>query len=159
MKNIIARRVNQLLPVEYLKSVLETLIANRPLKLLRFIAQTGRSKVAWIYVENTLDNSRYSTFVSFADLLDSFLCWLETAQIALMAFWHKAVISKIVNPFYAVGDCVYTPGWGIVEILDKDSTHNGFVPRLWIETEDTIEKIMPCEVCQNITKISLDRSV
>ena len=53
---------------------------------------------------------------------------------------------------------IYTPGWGIVEILDKDSTHNGSVPRLWIETEDTIEKIMPCEVCQNITN-NLDRSV
>ena len=83
MKNIIARSVNQLLPVEYLKSVLETLIVNRPLKLLRFIPQTGRSKVAWIYVENTLNKSRYSTFISFADLLESFLCWLETAQTLL----------------------------------------------------------------------------
>ena len=68
MKNIIARSLNQLLPVEQLKSVLETLIANRPLKLLRFIPQTGRSKVAWIYVENTLNKSRYSTFISFGDL-------------------------------------------------------------------------------------------
>lgn len=145
MKNIIARSVNQLLPVEYLKSVLETLIANRPLKLLRFIPQTGRSKVAWIYVENTLNKSRYSTFISFADLLASFFCWLETAQIALMAFWQKVIISKIVAPLFAVGDRVYTPGWGIVEILDKDWTHNETVPRLWIETEDSIERILPCQ--------------
>ena len=148
MKNIIARSVNQLLPVEYLKSVLETLIADRPLKLLRFIPRTGRNQIVWIYVENTLNHSRYSTFISFADLLDSFLCWLETAQIALMAFWHKAVISKIVEPFYAVGDKVYSSAWGIVEILDKDLTHNESVPRLWIETEDSIEKILPCEVCR-----------
>ncbi len=145
MKNIIARSLNQLLPVEQLKSVLETLIANRPLKLLRFIPQTGRSKVAWIYVENTLNKSRYSTFISFADLLDSFLCWLETAKIALMAFWQKAVISKIVEPLYEVGDKVYSSAWGIVEILDKDSTHNETVPRLWIETENSIERILPCE--------------
>lgn len=145
MKNIIARSVNQLLPVEHLKSVLETLIADRPLKLLRFIPQSGRSKVAWIYVENTLDNSRYSTFISFADLLESFLCWLETAQIALMAFWQKAVISRIIEPLYAVGDKVHSPGWGIVEILDKDMTHNESVPRLWIETENSIERILPCE--------------
>ena len=145
MKNIIARSVNQLLPVEYLKSVLETLIADRPLKLLRFIPQSGRSKVAWIYVENTLDNSRYSTFVSFKELLDSFLCWLETAKLTLMAFWQKAVISRIIEPLYAIGDKVYSPGWGIVEILDKDMTHNESVPRLWIETENSIERILPCE--------------
>ena len=145
MKNIIARSVNQLLPVEYLKSVLETLIADRPLKLLRFIPQTGRSKVAWIYVENTLNKSRYSTFISFADLLDSFFCWLETAKLTLMAYWQKAVISRIIEPLYEVGDLVYSPGWGIVEILDKDSTHNETVPRLWIETEYSIERILPCE--------------
>ena len=145
MKNIIARSVNQLLPVEYLKSVLETLIADRPLKLLRFIPQTGRSKVAWIYVENTIDNSRYSTFISFADLLNSFLCWLETVKLTLMTFWQKAVISKIIDPLYVVGEKVYSSAWGIVEILDKDSTHNETVPRLWIETENSIERILPCE--------------
>ena len=140
MKNIIARSVNQLLPVEHLKSVWETLIADRPLKLLRFIPQSGRSKVAWIYVENTLNNSRYSTFISFAELLESFLCWLETAKLTLMAYWQKAVISRIIAPLYEVGDKVYSPGWGIVEILDKDSTHNETVPRLWSEENARVSR-------------------
>ena len=138
----IARRVNQLLPPQLLKSVLETLIINSPLKLLRFIPQCGRSKVAWIYVENTLTSSRRATFISFAELLESFLSWLEVAKLTLFAWWQKVIISRIVEPLFAVGDRVYTSTWGVVEVLDKDWTHNDTVPRLWIETEDTIERIL-----------------
>ena len=141
----IARRVNQLLPSELLKSVLETLIINSPLKLLRFIPQAGRSKVAWIYVENTLTTSRRATFISFKELLESFLSWLEIAKLTVMAWWQKVIISRIVEPLFAVGDRVYTSTWGVVEVLEKDWIHNNSVPRLWIETEDTIERILTWE--------------
>ena len=43
-------RINKILNSEQLEAVLQTLLQNRPVKIIRIIAATGRSQVTWIHI-------------------------------------------------------------------------------------------------------------
>lgn len=150
--NSIAQPINRLLPVETIKAVLETLVINKPVKILKFIARTGKylQGTCWIYVENEITGDRRATFVSFADLLRSFWIWLETAQVMLMALYQRIAVSRVVWQYVEEGDRVYSPKHGWVTIIEKELVENfrckDLIPRFWIETEEAIDRVMACEV-------------
>ena len=81
-------RINKILNSEQLEAVLKTLFRDRPVKILRIIAATGRSQVSWIHIENTVSGKKLATFISFQDLIDSFWEWLRVLEMFALAAWE-----------------------------------------------------------------------
>ena len=139
---------NRILFAEQTELVLRTLLINRPLKLIKFLAKTGkyRQSCPWIYVENEITGDRYSTFVSLDDFLRAFWTWIETAQVMFMAFWQRIAISKVVWSLLDVGEEVYNAGYGWGKIVEK--IWDKGIPRFAIAFErgNRIENIISCEV-------------
>jgi hypothetical protein len=98
-------RINKILNSEQLEAVLQTLFQNRPIKIIRIIAATGRSQVTWIHLENILNQRRMASFLSFEDLIGNFWEWLVTLEMFALAAWE---INRI-------RECV----WHLVEKSDR----------------------------------------
>lgn len=148
MNNIAPQPINRILDSEQIEQVLQILLINKPVRLLKFFARTGRneSSVPWIYFENEITGDRIATFVSFNDVFSAFLIWLETAQVLLLAFWQRIAISKVIWQFVQVGDRVYSEGFGCVEVVEKDITEGQKIPRFWIAADDCLDSVMPCDI-------------
>ena len=148
MNNIARQPINRILHNEQIEQVLRTLLINKPVKLLKFIARTGRNStsVPWIYIENEITGERMSTFVSMKDVFLAFWTWLETAQVLFLAFWQRISISKVIWQYVEIGETVYNQGYGWVKVVDKDWTEGKGIPRFWIDTGDRLETLMPCQV-------------
>ena len=99
-------RINKILNSEQLQAVLETLFRDRPVKILRSIAATGRSQVSWIHIENTISGQRLATFISFQDLIDGFWYWLELLKHLIMSAIDLATISTCIWSLAKVGALV-----------------------------------------------------
>ena len=82
-------QINRILQPEQLAEVLGTLFVNRPIKIIRTIARTGKyaQSVPWVHYECELTGMRRATFISFQDLLQGFWAWLECANLMLMTLW------------------------------------------------------------------------
>ena len=141
-------RLNRILDSEQITDILKTLFINRPIKIIRVIARSGRggSSVPWVYLKNEITGDRVATFISFQDLLHNFWAWLETVKLLVIAHFQRQAISKVVWFFVNQGDRVYhrTLGWGIV--VEKQLSVSSKIPRFWLDLEDRIEIIEPCFV-------------
>ena len=142
--------INRILDREQIASILDTLLANRPVKILRVIARTGKntSSVPWIYYSNQLTGDRFATFISFDDLIQNFWIWLSTVELTMMAMFKRIAISKVVTLFVSEGDCVYSLQHGWATVIEKQFSESLGIPRLWIEVERDaqIEIVEPCYV-------------
>ena len=139
-------RINKILNSEQLQAVLETLFRDRPVKILRSIAATGRSQVSWIHIENTISGQRLATFISFQDLIDGFWYWLELLKHMIMSAIDLATISTCIWSLANIGDGVFSPKLsrsGIV--IDKDISNSG-KERLWINWGRGVEVVNPLDI-------------
>lgn len=118
-------RINKILNSEQLQAVLQTLFRNRPVKIIRIIAATGRSQVTWIHIENILNQRRMASFLSFNDLIENFWEWLQVLEMFALSAWEISQIQECVWNLVAVGDR-----------LSKDNFSSGIV----IEKKITPEK-------------------
>lgn len=119
-------RINKILNSEQLQAVLETLFQNRPIKIIRIIAATGRSQVTWIHIENILNKRRMASFLSFDDLIENFWEWLLMLEMFALAAWKINRIRECVWNLVSIGD----------RILSKDNYNSGIV----INKDITLEK-------------------
>ncbi|MDJ0594414.1 MAG: hypothetical protein QNJ72_31305 [Pleurocapsa sp. MO_226.B13] len=147
MNNIsIPQRINRLLPDQQIEAILRTLLINRPVRILKTLVRTGRNQISWIYIENEITGDRTATFVSFADLLEAFWTWLESAQLMLMALWQRETVAKAIWQNTDVGTKVYHRNFGWCEVVGKDLTERLGIPRFWVETSDSLEIVNAIEV-------------
>jgi hypothetical protein len=121
-------RINKILNSEQLEAVLQILFQNRPIKIIRIIAATGRSQVTWIHLENILNQRRMASFLSFDDLIGNFWEWLVTLEMFALAAWE---INRI-------RECV----WHLVDksdrILVRDNHNCGVVVDKIITSETKV---------------------
>lgn len=110
-------RINQILNSAQLEAVLQTLFQNRPVKIIRVIAATGRSQVTWIHIENVLNQRRMASFLSFDDLIGNFWSWLMTLEMFALAMWEIHRIRECVWNLVGIGDRVFS----------KDNNNSGVV--------------------------------
>lgn len=110
-------RINKILNSEQLEAVLQTLFQNRPIKIIRIIAATGRSQVTWIHIENVLNHRRMASFLSFDDLIQNFWEWLLMLEMFAASAWEINQIRECVWSLVDIGD----------RILCKDSNNVGVV--------------------------------
>ena len=96
---------------------MQTLFQNRPVKIIRIIAATGRSQVTWIHIENALNQRRMASFLSFDDLIENFWSWLMTLEMFALAMWEINQIRECVWNLIGIGDCIFS----------KDSNNSGVV--------------------------------
>lgn len=120
-------RINKILNSEQLEAVLQTLFQNRPVKIIRIIAATGRSQVTWIHIENVLNQRRMASFLSFNDLIKNFWEWLLMLEMFALAAWEINQIRACVWKLACIGD----------RIFSKDSNKTGIV----VDKNITVEKI------------------
>jgi len=120
-------RINKILNSEQLEAVLQTLFQNRPVKIIRIIAATGRSQVTWIHIENALNQRRMASFLSFDDLIKNFWEWLLMLEMFAASAWEIERIRECVWKLVRIGD----------RIFSKDSNNTGVV----INKDITVEKI------------------
>ena len=133
-------RINKILNSEQLEAVLKTVFRDRPIKILRIIAATGRSQVSWIHLENTVSGRKLATFISFKDLIAGFWEWLAVLEMFALAAWEISTIATCVWNLINIGDGVYsreTNQFGIV--VDKDITEYQGINRLWIDWGESIQ--------------------
>ena len=142
--------LNRILDREQIASILNTIFAKRPVKILRVIARSGKnaSSVPWIYYSNELTGDRFATFISFNDLLQNFWVWLSTLELTMMAMFKRIAISKVVTLFVSEGDHVYSQQHGWATVVEKQFSESLGIPRFWIEVErdSRLEIIEPCFV-------------
>ena len=110
-------RINKILNSEQLEAVLQTLFHNRPVKIIRIIAATGRSQVTWIHIENVLNQRRMASFLSFDDLIKNFWEWLVMLEMFALAAWEINRLRECVWNLVRVGD----------RVLSKDNNNCGVV--------------------------------
>ncbi|GAB4551292.1 MAG: hypothetical protein Tsb0014_45590 [Pleurocapsa sp.] len=101
-------RINKILNSQQLEAVLRTLFPDRPVKILRIIAATGRSQVCWVHLENTISGRRIATFLPFKDLIVSFWQWLAVLEVFALATWEINNIATCVWNLVNVGDRVFS---------------------------------------------------
>ena len=123
---IMLPRINKILNSEQLQAVLQMLFQSRPVKIIRIIAATGRSQVAWIHIENVLNRRRMASFLSFDDLIKNFWSWLLVLEMFALTAWEINQIRECVWSLVNIGD----------RVLSKDSCNSGVV----IEKKITPEK-------------------
>lgn len=142
--------INRILNDEHLTSILNYIFIDRPVSIIRTISRTGRNKssVPWVYYVNEITGQKFSTFISFQDLLENFWVWLESVNLFAIAFFQRQKISEVVWHFVKVGDHVFSlqHGWGT--IIEKQILDASRQRRLWIdlESDSQIEIIEPCMV-------------
>ena len=143
-------RINRILDSEQITSILETLLIDRPVKIIRVIARSGRnnSSVPWLYFENQLSGDRTATFISFEEILKNFWIWLELIQLTIQALYKRINISKVIWQFVETGNLVYSKKHGWVKVIKKEYTESFGIPRFWIKVDKdcSIETIEPCFV-------------
>ena len=120
-------RINKILNSEQLQAVLQTLFRDRPVKIIRVIAATGRSQVTWIHIENVLNKRRMASFLSFDDLIENFWEWLLMLEMFALAAWEINQIRECVWNLINVGN----------RILLKDDSNSGIVMEKKITPEKT----------------------
>ncbi|MDJ0594272.1 MAG: hypothetical protein QNJ72_30560 [Pleurocapsa sp. MO_226.B13] len=149
MNNLsISQPINRLLSSEQIEAILCTLLINCPVRILRVIARTGKfaQSVSWVYIENEITEQRSSTFISFADLEEAFWAWLETVKLLALAVWQRIGISKAVWAIVPVGAKVHHRQLGWCRVVEKDLSQSQHLPRFWVEIDDRLEKVDPCQV-------------
>lgn len=132
-------RINKILNSEQLEAVLQTLFQNRPVKIIRIIAATGRSQVTWIHIENALNQRRMASFLSFDDLIKNFWQWLLMLEMFALAAWEINRIRECVWNLVCIGD----------RILSKDNCNSGVVINKDITPEKT--KVLTIDWSQYIS--------
>ena len=132
-------RINKILNSEQLQAVLQTLFQNRPVRIIRIIAATGRSQVTWIHIENVLNKRRMASFLSFDDLIKNFWEWLLMLEMFALAAWEIARIRECVWNLVRIGD----------RILSKDNHNSGIVMEKKITSEKT--KVLTIDWGQTIS--------
>lgn len=133
-------RINKILNSQQLLAVLKQVFKNRPVKILRIIAATGRSQVSWIHIENTVSGRRLASFISFKDLITGFWHWLEVLELFALAAWELSNIATCVWNLVAVGDTVFdrqTNRQGT--IVEKNSNKPRSQNKLWIDWGERIK--------------------
>ena len=120
-------RINKILNSEQLEAVLQTLFQNRPVKIIRIIAATGRSQVTWIHIENILNQRRMASFLSFDDLIKNFWEWLVMLEMFALAAWEIDRIRECVWNLVNLGD----------RIFSQDNNNSGVVIEKNINPEKT----------------------
>ena len=158
--------LNRILNREQIASILDNLLANRPVKILRVISRTGKhsSSVPWVYYSNELTDAgasrqaelvglptaidRFATFISFDALIQHFWIWLSTLELTMMAIFKRIAISKAIALFVSEGDCVYSQQHGWATVIEKQFSESLGIPRFWIEVErdSGLEIVEPCLV-------------
>ena len=118
-------RINKILNSEQLQAVLQVLFQNRPVRIIRIIAATGRSQVTWIHIENVLNQRRMASFLSFDDLIANFWSWLQVLEMFALTAWEITQIRECVWNLLEVGD----------RIFSKDSHNSGVVMEKNIASE------------------------
>ena len=103
-------RINKILNSEQLKAVLQTLFQNRPIKIIRIIAATGRSQVTWIHIENVLNQRRMASFLSFDDLIKNFWEWLIMLEMFALSAWELNQIRECVWNLAYIGNSIFCKG-------------------------------------------------
>ena len=118
-------RINKILNSEQLEAVLQILFQNRPVKIIRIIAATGRSQVTWIHIENTFNQRRMASFLSFKDLIQNFWEWLFMLEMFALAAWEINRIRECVWNLVDFG----APRSGSLRdrIFTKDDHNSGIV--------------------------------
>ena len=143
-------RLNRILDQEQISQILEVLLIDRPLKILKVIARSGKQQtsVPWIYYENEITKNRFASFVSFKDLTINFWRWLATVQLLAIAILKRQAISKAVWHYVQVGDWIYSSNYGWAKVINKELTNVLKLPRLWLqlESDSKIEIEEPCFV-------------
>ena len=132
-------RINKILNSEQLQAVLQTLFGNRPVKIIRIIAATGRSQVTWIHIENVLNKRRMASFLSFNVLIENFWEWLLMLEMFALAAWEINRIRECVWNLVCIGD----------RILSKDDGNSGIVMEKNITPEKT--KVLKIDWGQTIS--------
>jgi hypothetical protein len=116
-------RINKILNSEQLEAVLQTLFQNRPVRIIRIIAATGRSQVTWIHIENTLTQRRMASFLSFDDLIQNFWEWLFLLEMFALAAWKINRIRECVWNLLDSGDRILSKGEGnFGVVIEKNIT-------------------------------------
>ena len=140
--------LNRILDREQITSILENLLVDRPVKILRVIARSGKnaSSVPWIYYSNEITGDRCATFISFDDLIQNFWVWLSTLELTMMAMFKRIAVSKAIALFVSQGDCVYSQQHGWATVIEKQLSESLGIPRFWIEVErdSRLEIVEPC---------------
>lgn len=119
-------RINKILNSDQLEAVLQTLFQNRPVKIIRIIAATGRSQVTWIHIENVLNQRRMASFLSFDDLIKNFWKWLLMLEMFALAAWEIDRVRECVWKLVRIGDRVFS----------KDNKKTGII----VNKDITVEK-------------------
>ena len=132
-------RINKILNSEQLQAVLQKLFQNRPVKIIRIIAATGRSQVTWIHIENVLNRRRMASFLSFDDLIENFWEWLLMLEMFALAAWEINKIRECVWNLVSVGNIV----------VSKDRSNSGIVTEKNITPEKT--KVLTIDWGQTIS--------
>ena len=141
-------RINRILQPEQLHSILETLFINRPIKILRTIARTGKyaQSVPWVHWECEITGMRRATFISFQDLLDSFWVWWESASTFALALWEVSIIAKVIWSVLPVGSWVYHNNIGKAQIAAKDISRKTGKLRFWLRANDRAYVAYPIDI-------------
>ena len=142
--------INRILDYEYITKILNYIFINKPVSIIRTISRTGRNKssVPWLYYVNEITGQKFSTFISFKDLLQNFWVWLESVNLFAIAFFQRQKISEVVWHFVKVGDHIFSLQHGWATIIEKQILDASQQKRLWIdlESDSQIEIIEPCMV-------------
>ena len=143
-------QINRILNDEQTTEILNFIFVNKPIKVLRSIARTGRNNtsVPWLYYVNEITQQRFATFISLQNLLSSFWIWLETINIFAIAFVIRKQISAIMWNFVNEQDHVFSLQHGWCRIIKKEISVVSGHQQLWIKSEkdNSIEIVEPCTV-------------
>jgi hypothetical protein len=144
---MIAHQINRNLHHEQVKAVLEFVFVNRPLKLIKVLATTGKynQSVPWVYYECELTGMRRATFISFQDLLEAFWSWLETINLLAISLWERNAVSREIWSAIEAGESIYHKCLGWAQVIEKDFDRRDF-PRFWVRIDGETGAIAPYEV-------------
>ena len=142
-----SNQINRILQPEQIAEILDTLFVNRPIKILRTIARTGKyaQSVPWVYYECELTGMRRATFISFQDLLQGFWAWLECANLMLMTLWEINAVTKTIWSVLRVGIWVFHKSMGRSQIVEKDTNKKGKL-RLWLRNRGSSYAVSPLDL-------------
>lgn len=140
-------QINRIIQPEQLLEVLETLFSNRPVKIIRTTARTGkyRQSVPWVYYECEITKSRRATFISIQDLLEGFWAWLECANLMLMAQYSILAVARAIWAILPIGVWVWDEELGRAQVVAKDVSPSG-KQRIWLRSNGC---------CQNRIDVAL----
>ena len=99
--------INQPLFDDQFFQVLGLLFNGKKATILRWLRQTGRSRVTWIYF--SLNGSLRASFVSFKDLTLAYLRWLNTVKILKLKREERKAIGRANYLLFNVGDLLTSP--------------------------------------------------